>query len=67
MFGLHGYKLKLQIVEQGIFMKIVRGKYPRRQNRLFKVDDFWKNLIRQTIYGFYQNKIVPTRYAFASA
>ena len=42
MFGLHGYKLKLQIVEQGIFMKIVRGKYGRIQNRFFKVDDFWK-------------------------
>ena len=48
-------------------MKIVRGKYPRRQNRFFKVDDFWKNLIRQTIYGFYQNKIVPTRHALESA
>ena len=63
MFGLHGYKLKLQIVEQGIFMKIVRGKYRRIQNRFFKVDDFWKNLTRQTIYGFYQNNIVPMRHA----
>ena len=63
MFGLHGYKLKLQIVEQGIFMKIVRGKYRRIQNRFLKVDDFWKNLTRQTIYGFYQNKIVPMRHA----
>ena len=63
MFGLHGYKLKLQIVEQGIFMKILRGKYRRIQNRFLKVDDFWKNLTRQTIYGFYQNKIVPMRHA----
>ena len=63
MFGLNGYKLKLQIVEQGMVMKIERGKYPRRQNRFFKEDVFWKNLVRQTIYGFYQNKIVPTRYA----
>ena len=33
MFGLNGYKLKLQIVEQGMVMKIEREKYPRRQNR----------------------------------
>ena len=54
MFGLNGYKLKLQIVEQGMVMKIERGKYPRRQNRFFRVNVFWKNLIRQTIFGFYQ-------------
>ena len=64
MFGLNGYKLKLQIVEQGMVMKTERGKYPRRQNRFFKLEVSWKNLIRQAIYGFYQNKIVPTRYAF---
>ena len=32
----------------------------KKANRFPKIDDFWKSLIRQTIYGFYQNKIVPT-------
>ena len=29
-----------------------------------KIDHFWKNLILQTIYGFYQNNFGPIRYAF---
>ena len=40
-------------------MKIVTGKYQRNQNRFSKIDDCWKKLIGQTIYGFYQNKIAP--------
>ena len=42
-----------KIVGQGKVIKIERGKYPRGQNSFFKVDVFWKNLIRQTIYCFY--------------
>ena len=41
-------------------MKNDRGKYQRKQNLFSKIDDFWKILIRLTIYGFYQTKIAPT-------
>ena len=40
-------------------MKNDRGKYQRKQNLFSKIDDFWKILIRLTIYGFYQTKIAP--------
>ena len=29
-----------------------------------EIDHFWKKLILQTVYGFYQNKFGPMRYAF---
>ena len=38
-------------------MKNERGKYRRKQNRFSKIDVSQKNVIRHTIYGFYQNKI----------
>ena len=39
-----------------------RGNYQRKQNCFPKIDNFWKELMRQKIYSFYLNKIVPTRY-----
>ena len=53
-----------KFAEQEKVVKSGRGKYKRKQNCFCKIDDFWKNLIRQTIYTFQQNKIAPTRYDF---
>ena len=58
------FRITEKILEQGKVVKSVRGKYQRKQNRFSKIDDFWKNLIRQAIYSFHQNKIAPTRYDF---
>ena len=53
------------ILKQGIVVKNGRGQYQRKQNIFSKIDDFWKNLIWHTIYGFYQHKTAPAKYAFS--
>ena len=56
--------LKIRFYKKGKVMKI--GEHQRKPNLFTKTDDFWKMLIRHTIYGFYQNKIASTLDMFLS-
>ena len=40
-----------------------RGYVHQGTDKFKKVDDFWKKLIRETIYNFYKNRTDPTIYA----
>ena len=41
-----------KILKQGMIVKNRTGNYQRKQNCFPKIDNFWKNLIRQRIYSF---------------
>ena len=53
-----------KIVEQGKVVKMGEGKFKESKSCFSKIYHFWKNLILQTIYSFYQNKFGLMRYAF---
>ena len=48
-----------KIVERGKVQPSKRGKRQTKQ-KFSKIDTFWKDLIRDTIYGFYLKKVPPT-------
>ena len=49
-----------KIVSQGKVVTRKRGQTPNRRIKFGRIDKFWKDLIRETVYGFYDKKIAPT-------
>ena len=47
------------IIEKGVIKTNGREKN-QRKSQFSKIDDLWKNLIRQVIYHFYRTKYDPT-------
>ena len=49
-----------RVIKRGFVQKSKRGDNFKTQVKLSLIDNHWKSLIRQTIYGFYREKTAPT-------
>ena len=49
-----------RIIKRGFVQKSKRGENLKTRVKLSGVDNYWKSLIRQTIYAFYREKLTQT-------
>ena len=57
---LHRHTVVERIIKRGFVRKSRRGENLKTHVKLSRVDNYWKSLIRQTIFGFYREKLAPT-------
>ena len=56
---LHRHTVE-RIIKRGFAQKSKIGENLKTHEKLSEVDNYWKSLIRQTIFGFYREKVTPT-------
>ena len=54
------HKTVSRIIKRGEVKPSKRGCVDNGKEKFKKVDEFWKKLIRETIYSFYKKKTAPT-------
>ena len=55
------YQNVYRIVRSVVFKQKIKEKMAKMEKgRVAKIDQFWKDLVRRTVYGFYKRKLAPT-------